>query len=500
MFKPLTKEQFDNAIKAGFTPSQIIENEKQRKNDDAEQPPGYFSRLGKAYISGAEEIISNIRRPAELLSQGKSPLEVAGAVAEAGLRTAGTVAETAFAPIVEAPIIKPALEAVGGAIAKIPGVDVIVDKANELAQKYPELAKDFKAIIDIATVLIGSGAQKPVGTAISRTGVALEESGVKALNIAKESFAKELINPIETKAVKLSQVGRTTEATGFFKKDIVTPTTFEVNAAKEVSQIPGISERNTFQKNFNLIRDYNIGQAKQLETDIAKYDFIIPKKEVISRLNVAANELKNSPLIVGDSAKTAQRLIEGAKKIINENTGKGSGLLKSRKEYDIWVLSQKPKVFDATADNAFTIANGTVRRTLNDLLDEKAVNLGIKDSLKRQSSLFMAMENVAPKAAQEANTPLLRAFDNIGKVLGVKNRLVQAVAAAAGIGGLGAAATFAPAVAVLGGVGFVTYKAGKLVMSPEVRIAIGKLLQESGKLLNPADKKILEDALNTYKE
>ena len=125
------------------------------------------------------------------------------------------------------------------------------------------------------------------------------------------------------------------------------------------------------QKNYNLIQTYNLNQAKQLTADVAKYDFIIPKKEVIAKLNQAAEELKKSPLVVGDAQKTANRLIEGAKKIINENSGKGSGLLQARKDFDIWVKKQKPKVFDATSENAFTIANDTVRTTLN-MISEKS--------------------------------------------------------------------------------------------------------------------------------
>lgn len=496
MFQPLTKEQYDSAIKSGFTPQQIIANETQRKAQNAPQPQGYFSRVGQDYATAGKNIISGIKEAAGQMQRGN----VLEGIKTAALRTVGGVAGATFAPITEAPVIKPGLEAIGTGIAHIPGVDIIVQKANELAQQHPELARDFQNIIDIATLGVGSGIQKPIGTALEKAGVAVEKSGIVAIDIAKQTFAQKLVSPIETAAVKLQQVGRTTEAPGFFAKDIVTPTKMEAQAAKEVAQIPGIAEGNTFQKNFNLVRDYNVVQAKQLEADLTKYDFVIPKKEVISKIDQAAKELQANPLIVGDASKTASRLVAGAKKFIQENEGKGSGLLKARKEYDSWVLSQKPKAFDAKSENAFTIANKTIRDTMNTILDENATNLGIKDSLAKQSSLYRAMENIAPKAAQEANTPLLRAFDNVGKILGVKSRLVQAVATAVGIGGLGAAATFAPAVATLGGVGFIIYKAGKLVMKPEVRIALGKLLQESGKLLNPADRKILQDAYDSYQE
>jgi hypothetical protein len=502
MFIPLTKQQYENAIKTGFTPQQIVEMEKKRKaiNTPEQKEPNYFERVWSEYEKAGQDIVSGIQKGAEQGQQGlkqggaKGALNVVGGIARGGLRTVGAIAGSAFAPITEAPIIKPALGAIGTGISKIPGVSNVIQKGTELASKYPEIAKDVKNIVDIS--ILGTG--KPVGAGIEKTGIAVEKAGTEAINIAKNKFAAELIKPIETKATKLSQVARTTEAGGIFKKDIVTPTIMEENMAKEVAQIPGISPKNTFQKNFNLIRDYNVQQAKQLEADIAKYDFAIPKKEVISRLNVAANELKNSPLIVGDSAKTAQRLIAGAKNIIDKNSGTGSGLLKARKEYDSWVLSQKPKVFDATADNAFTIANDTVRKTLNNLLDEKAVNLGIKDSLKKQSTLYSAMENVVPKAAEEANTVFGRTMQKIGKILGTKNKIVQGIAAAVGIGGLGAAATFATPAVVVGGTGYLIYSAGKLIMKPEIKILLGKLLRESGGILDATDRAAIQKLLTDY--
>jgi hypothetical protein len=505
-FQPLTKEQYQKAINAGFTPQQIIEMEKKRKAENAEPEKGYLSRVYGEYKEAGQNIISGIEKGAQTMEQGikqggvSGALKTIGGALESGLRTVGGVAGATFAPITEAPIVRPALEAIGTGISKIPSVDIIVNKANELAIKYPERAKDFQDIVNIAILGGGKTAQKPLATALEKTGVGLEKSGIKSAETATKTFAEKLVMPVETKAVKLAQVGRTTEAKGFFKKDIIAPTKLEVQAAEEVAQIPGISSKNTFQKNFNIVRDYNVGQAKQLEADIARYDFAISKKEVLSKLDEAAKSLQDNPLIVGDAEKTANKLIGGAKQFIQANEAKGSGILKARKEFDNWVLRQKPKAFDAKSENAFTIANKEIRDTLNTILDENATNLGIKDSLRKQFSIYRAMENIAPKAAEEANTPIRRAFNNVMKTIGIKNKLVQAVAAAVGIGGLGAAATFAPAAVVVGTAGFVFYKAGKLVMKPEVRIAIGKLLQTSGHLINPADKKILQDALEAYKK
>ena len=503
-YQPLTREQYQNVINTGLGHQEIIAFEIKRKEQEKEESGGYLSRVWEQYAQAGEDIISGIQRGAAGLEAGieeggiAGRLKATGSLLRSGLRTAGGVAGATFAPITEAPGIRQALGFAGEKISGIPGVETIIQSLTNLSKKHPEIAKDVQNTIDIAVLLAGTKAQKPAGAGLEKAGAKIEKSGVTSAKIAKENFAQRLVSPVETKAIKLSQVGRTKEAGGFFKRDIVTPTTLELKAAKEVAKIPGISAKNTFQKNFNLVKDYNVVQAKQLVDDIAKYDFAISKKQVLSQLDDVAKSLKKSPLIVGDAEKTANKLLAGAKKFVDSNKASGSGLLKARKEFDAWVKSQKPKVFDAKAENAFTIANDKVRQTLNTILDEKAINLGIKDSLSKQSSLFTAMSNIGPKAAIEANTPLYRALGRIGTILGVKSRLVQGIAAAVGIGGLGAAATFAPPVAILGGIGFITYKAGKLIMSPQVRIALGKLLQTSGHLLNPADKKIIENAIRIY--
>ncbi len=512
VFQPLTEEQYNNAVNAGFTPDKIISMEQQRKQQNIPPPQNYFQRVGSDFAQAGQDITSGIQKGANQYSQGvnqansspdllgkvKGELNATGGLLRSGLRTAGGVASAAFAPITEAPGVKQGLEAAGGLISKIPGVNTLMQGASHLAQKYPEAAKDVKNVVDIGTLGTGSGIAKPITSALAKTGATLEKSGAAAIDANAFKFAQELVKPAKE---SLDQVGRTTEQSGLlniFKKDVVTPTTGELESAKEVAQIPGISPSNTYQKNFNLIRDYNVNQAKQLEADISKYDFAIPKREVVSNLNKAATSLKESPLIVGEAEKTAQKLIAGAKKFIDQNPGTGSGLLKARKEFDQWVLSQKPTAFDAKSENAFTMANRAIRNAMNTTLDDNAINLGVKDSLKKQSALYRAMDEVAPKALEEANTVFGRTLQKIGQALGTRNKLVQTLAAATGVGVFGAATTFAMPLTLATGAGFLVYKGGKLVMKPGVRSAIGKLLQESGNAIEPVDRAVLQHTLDTF--
>jgi len=366
-----------------------------------------------------------------------------------------------------------------------------VDRYNAWKLKNPENAKTVEGLVNVAMLApVGSGTKTGlagVGKEAGVVGRTLEKSGLEAANIEKQSFVRELVSPIRTKVVKEAQVARTTEAgTGIFKRSVIAPTTQELKAENAVLKVADVSPTKTFQQNYNIISEANVNAAKQLEKAIAENNFIISKKEVISKLNTVKETLKDSPTIVGDAQKTADRLLAGAIKIVNENEGTGLGVLKARKAYDSWVLDQKPKVFDAVSDNAFTIANREVRNILNDILDKKATNVGVKDQLSYQASLFNALDVIRSKAAQEADTAFGRLLQRTGEILGTKNKIVQGLAATVGIGGLGAAATFAPAAAVIGGIALLVYKGGKLVLNPQIRIWLGRILQEIEKALPKA--------------
>lgn len=457
----------------------------------------YLGRVIEGYKTAAGDIKSGIKEAAGQMQEG----HILKGVKTAALRTVGGVAEAAFDPITEVPIVKKGIEKVGEEVKKIPGVEEKIQQLSKIAQDHPEIAKDIKNAVDILALGAGKTVEKPIidatGKTLEKTGTVIEESGVAAANKQKDTFVRDLIRPEQTKAIKEAQVGRTTEkGKGIFKRSEVAPTKQELASEEAVKEIPNVSSNNTYQQNFNIIKDYNKGKAVELENIVKENDFIIPKKEIKARLQVAKDKLVQAPLITGDAEKTADKLIAKANQLIDANEGKGSGILKARKEYDAWVESQKPNAFDAKAENAFTIANREIRSSFNDLLDEKAPNLEIKKSLQKQSALYNAMENITPKAATEADTAVGRAFQNIAKTLGTKNKVVQIIAAAAGIGGLGAAATFAPGVAVAGGLGFLVYRGGKFLLKPELRIAFGKLLKTAGEKISSEDKAVINSFLD----
>ena len=479
-----------------------------------ELPPTYTQRVGQSFQRGFEDITTGLEDSAVQMASGAEEFTQAttfggafkglgktiGGTARAALRPAGAIAKTAFAPVFEVPGIKQATEYVGekGMESKFIGAEKNVgEQLAEWQTKHPQAAKDIENIVDISILFGGKGAQKPAGEAITKTGEIIERGGLSAAKAQREAFVQELVGPIKNKAVKEAGVARTTETgIGPFKRSVVAPTRQEAESAIEVARIPGVTAKNTFQRNYNAIAEANTKLAEGMRKDVVESGVLIPRQETLARLDNVTKILENEPLIVGDAERTAQKLLNGAKKFVEEEPGTAEGILNAKIKYDKWVGSQKRNPFDSATDNAFTIANREVRNTFKDLLDESVKSAGVRESLRQQHALYNAMDALVPKAAKEADTAIGRVFQKMSDAVGTKNKAVQIIGATVGLAGFGAAAAFAPAAAIAGVGSFIVYRSGRMLLRPELRIALGQLLKETGKSLTPAERKVIENAIN----
>ncbi len=287
-----------------------------------------------------------------------------------------------------------------------------------------------QAIGDIAkSTAIGGLTGGAAGGLLSGTGKVLSnvKQGITnrgARQIEKQSnFIDELITPKMTPkesaaAIKTGKVAESTGLTGerTFKDSI---NNFD-NIKNAVSEVEGISPKNTNLENANLIRNKISELGDTLENDLINVETQIGKdrgfftpNEFNKDMKLLKNRLSENPLIVGDAEKTATKLIDKFNSLVKENGYKPSGLLKARKKLDLWVKAQKgDKVFDTATENAFTIALRDVRNTANEFLANKVPDVAVKDSLLKQSSLYNALDTVAEKASKEGNSKIKRFMMN----------------------------------------------------------------------------------------
>ena len=213
---PLTKEQYQKAINAGYSPEQIIANEKIRKEKSVEVEqkglPRLASNVGGALsnvftgtVEGLQEAYNKQMAEVKELQEesvGASGLDKLKGIGEYGLRTVGNTIGAAFSPV--APIVSEVgkgISSFGEMIGVNDDIRAVVDKIKETdaykgseekiksalvkygewAEKNPDMAKDTEALAEIALLLIGG---KPAQSAVKgtmKTGKEVAKSTVKTI-------------------------------------------------------------------------------------------------------------------------------------------------------------------------------------------------------------------------------------------------------------------------------------------------------------------------------
>lgn len=375
------------------------------------------------------------------------------------------------------------------------GAQFLAGKAGQLKQNHPITAADIGAVGNILSVI---PAAKPAEAALDVTGSALTKAGEAASQMGTDqianrqaSFAKDLVMPKPTKAVLEDQVDRTTQSPILGRK-IVTPSAAEQTAIDNVAQIPGVSKMKSFQANYNIINDAKNQEAEDLITKLKANDVAIPDDTIINNLATVRQNLAASPYVVGDGAKAAENTVNSALDIIQNHPQTASGLLQARKEFDSFIASQKgDKAFNPALESPITNAVQQVRQSINNMVDQAVPDAGVKASLAKQSSLYNALDNIAPKAAAEGSNRFSRLAQSASNALPIKNPIVKGGAQLAALGGVGSAIALAPALAAVPAVGYAGYKAAS---SPLLKKGVGTVLSAVGKVLSPKATELLNTA------
>ena len=374
-------------------------------------------------------------------------------------------------------------------------ITAVSDKIDTLQPKNQQLVKDIADAALTAADIGTSGAVSKASTkGLSKVGAAAGTKGKSVVTKANKDAITEARSKLADLIIdtstptKRAAKARATKEGGFFSSRDVTPNFQENLMMDELVTTPGIRVNRSALFNLNALTKETAKEAGKLRNALTVDNFIFPKKEAVSRLSSQLDNLKVSDTdIIGDAEKLADRVFDKMKVFIEAGDGTGLGAWDARIAFDKWVKAKKPKAFEK--QDAFNTAVTSARRTVNDFIEEKATKTDVKKSLKRQSRLRNAEDILATKASKESSTGFVRLLDRATEVLGTKSRVVQLMAAAVGIGGLGAAASFAPAVAAVGGVVGVSALLIKAIKSPASRKLLGEALITIEKLLPKATAK-----------
>lgn len=288
-----------------------------------------------------------------------------------------------------------------------------------VARQAPEAAKDVAIGMAntgdaIEGAIQGATAFIPVSAAKGLAGKAVgyvEDSAKRT-----DDFIRKLVTPEQTKGktgvfTQNIGAGRVSEGGGVFKGRDIAPDARQLAVEAEVKTVPGINPKGTQLENSNAIYSEIGNTAQKLESDLINRDVqaIVTKDLWDGYIAGVEKEIADNPLLVGDAAQTASKILGKFKELLpTDRDITAIDILKARKALDAWMRSIKGNAFDPKTENAVSIALRAVRQGANDLIEQTADDVAVREMLRRQSLLYDAVENIAPKAAKEGDSKYAR--------------------------------------------------------------------------------------------
>jgi len=256
---------------------------------------------------------------------------------------------------------------------------------------------------------VGKFGAKTVGKFLTdKTVSAVEKSASKeALGVVTPTLTKK-----ETEAALASGRG---QGGGFFSKTKIAPDKRLLEVADATKGI--VRKGASGAENIKSVRKALSTEADSLSTNVEKI------KQPVS-VKGATSWLKDVPKPIEIEADATQsRKFDITKnaltKILQKNLGENptvSSLLKSRKEFDALVDKEFPTLYEKE-NAAFRPAVKAMRDGINDAIEANLPDgFGYKESLKKQSLFYDAIDNIAGKSSQEVGTSKIgRVIDTVKK-------------------------------------------------------------------------------------
>jgi len=321
---------------------------------------------------------------------------------------------------------------------------------------------------------------------LGRVAKSLDLATDRQLLKRRSDFVGKLISPERSKKVLIEETARTAEkGRGLLKRSVVDLSGHEKSVAAEVAKIRSVTPKNSYQGNLNAIAQENKVMGDQLKKRIGDRLMLNLPGEATRKIDDAIeNLILENPVITGNAATVANKIAVKAKQIIEKNRSSPRGLLTARQELDSWIKAQKgSKVFDPELEGSLSVSVRAVRTAMNDILDKNA-SVAVKDSLKRQSLLYNAMDNLAPKAAAQSNYAVGRLVQDVATVLPFSSKFINEFSTVLGLGLVGGSALLSPgAVGSLASAAIVGRAGYKTVISPTAKKALSSLIKATDKAI-----------------
>lgn len=367
-----------------------------------------------------------------------------------------------------------------------------VNAWNNFKEANPRAAKNIESVVNIGTVL--APVKTKVNSKPSPDPSKLEKVADKLRLAAntkelgeKRALALDLTTPKLTEKVRTERAMRT-EQQGALNVNVYKPSNRELEIADAFARL-NIKSSNSYQKNLDVVKSETQRMNNSLTNRLRQYTNTIDDYKVQSSIDNSIDTLMREKLTMVGDEQTAKILTVMADKIDslwNASDKTPSALLKVRRDFDNWVVSNKGDVFGSEKIDNIKTGTTALRNALNDVLEESVPDANVKASLRNQHLLLSGADELAVKAGNEAASAVTRLWDNVTNLLPFKAETNRLVGAGLGLSVGTAAAMVAPALVPILGGGLVAYGAYKGALKLPTRKALATLLSQTDKALKVA--------------
>lgn len=392
---------------------------------------------------------------------------------------------------------------VGSAIAGLAGEGI--EGYMEWRKDNPVAALKVESVIDLGTFFAPSAVRRGLDPAVlapEPTITKLGEAAAKQvdelagyfqntaktqINRAKAKKAYEFVMPVHLKEDRLKDI----QGRSFFQDAKINPNKLEAEAIEYVSKL-NIDTSKGFKAGWDVIEKAKQQEGMKLRALLASRsrNTVIPRELTKSRLNAVVTDLTaNTPELVGETKQIFDRIVKQLDTLVDSHGTKPNDILTLRQDFDSF-LDNKMKFFEKAQIAGLDTSVRTVRKELNNILNDVIGDDAVKESLRRSELAFTASKGVAPKAIKEIDREATLLYKNLGRVLGNNVRMSRVLAystlGASGFASFMGVLPYMTGAAFTVGLGAMAYKGA---VSPTAKKSLAATLEEISKAMRVTTNK-----------
>ncbi len=234
----------------------------------------------------------------------------------------------------------------------------------------------------------------------------------KALDEDAMDKAMDIISPNITKktakgAIKKGLVGRGGATGGRIEMGTDTRQTKAAESLKDLIKTGALKTTDTVDTKAKVVRAEIANTAELLERQLKETETLpIKREELDDLLNKTKEIFEESPALVGDAGKSAERIYKKFTSFLpSDGDVTPADILKARKKLDVWIQNEgRGSAFNPTLETAISKGLREIRQGANKLMASKAPNVEVAKMFEKQTSLYDALESIAENEYKQVGT------------------------------------------------------------------------------------------------